>query len=853
MRVHGRPFILLLLLLVQCAYAQSPRDILRRFEQGYGAYQHGQYDAALAAYEHALQLARREQFPQGIAVNLIGIGFIYGLLGHSDKALPRLEEALRIARELKLPHEIATALHSMGVAHFFSYQYALALASFQEALRVPGGLTTARERAALQNSLGIAHAMLGDDTRAMGIFAEALEHQQQLQNPEDVAAILTNMATVRLMQQQYHEAEQAALAADTWWHRTRVPWRGKAVLVEVYLATQRYDEALTLLQAQPPAWQASEADHFAFYTQQGLALKGRGRLTEATANLLKAVALAEDIRRRLADRLAFFGSGVTGGPVRAYRALVATLAERALQGEPADPALTAYGQSLVSAALYFAEATKARVLLETIAESARQTERLTLPVALRTEEARLQTQLLSLQDQWAAAYQRGEGALKALRAQQQAVTQQLQGLVSRLRQEQPKYAALHYPQPVPVASLPLQRQEVLLEYALGEEASYLFRVSPELGEKVWRLPLGKTALERQVQSFLAPLQQEGGSGMKAFSPALGHSLYTLLLAEALQDMPAGIQPIIVPDGILGLLPFEALVQVPGQDHTTTRFVGETFQPRYYQSAAVLTLLRALGPSQASRTLFALGDPIYDARDPRYLAQQQGVPSPALPLQERSAYAYRGLSIPHLRVHGTRSDYRGSITAFPPLPETATEVKSIAQLWGTPSQPPDVLLQARANETQLRQIPLSRYRYLHFATHADLPGKLQGINEPFLLLGRVENQAKDDGLLTFSEVLNLHLDAEMVVLSACVTGRGAALEGEGVANFARAFHQAGARSVVVSLWEVASEATEEYMKRFYRHLKSGHTKAAALALARKDIKAIYPHPFFWAPFILHGEG
>jgi CHAT domain-containing protein len=123
----------------------------------------------------------------------------------------------------------------------------------------------------------------------------------------------------------------------------------------------------------------------------------------------------------------------------------------------------------------------------------------------------------------------------------------------------------------------------------------------------------------------------------------------------------------------------------------------------------------------------------------------------------------------------------------------------------------------------------------------------------LLLGQVENTEADDGLLALSEVLDLRLDAEMVVLSACVTGRGEATEGEGVVNFARAFHQAGARSVVVSLWEVASEAAEDFMRRFYGHLRIGKPNAEALALARKEIKALYPNPFFWAAFILHGEG
>ena len=116
---------------------------------------------------------------------------------------------------------------------------------------------------------------------------------------------------------------------------------------------------------------------------------------------------------------------------------------------------------------------------------------------------------------------------------------------------------------------------------------------------------------------------------------------------------------------------------------------------------------------------------------------------------------------------------------------------------------------------------------------------------------VENEKEDDGFLTLSEVLGMKLDAEMAVLSACVTGKGKIMEGEGVSNFARAFQYAGARSVVVSLWKVASKETVEYMTTFYRHLKEGEKKAEALALARKEVKSKYPNPFYWAPFVLYG--
>ena len=94
---------------------------------------------------------------------------------------------------------------------------------------------------------------------------------------------------------------------------------------------------------------------------------------------------------------------------------------------------------------------------------------------------------------------------------------------------------------------------------------------------------------------------------------------------------------------------------------------------------------------------------------------------------------------------------------------------------------------------------------------------------------------------------------MVVLSACLIGRGEVMEGEGVAHMARAFQQAGARSVVVSLWEVASQPAVEYMVTFYGHLKAGKSRTEALRLARQRIKAKYPNPYYWAVFILHGEG
>src|SRR5262249_31728988 len=148
-----------------------------------------------------------------------------------------------------------------------------------------------------------------------------------------------------------------------------------------------------------------------------------------------------------------------------------------------------------------------------------------------------------------------------------------------------------------------------------------------------------------------------------------------------------------------LLPFESLVLTPGRDVKDTRFVGETWQLSYTQSATVLAFLRTFAPSAALQTFFALGHPIYDNQDPRYSAYRQGMPPPVLPAQALSAYGYRGRAIQRGGGKTTRSDDSEETLTYPPLPETESEVKAIAQLFGTSPKPPDVLLHVLANETQ----------------------------------------------------------------------------------------------------------------------------------------------------------
>ena len=147
--------------------------------------------------------------------------------------------------------------------------------------------------------------------------------------------------------------------------------------------------------------------------------------------------------------------------------------------------------------------------------------------------------------------------------------------------------------------------------------------------------------------------------------------------------------------------------------------------------------------------------------------------------------------------------------------------------------------------------MNQYRSVVFATHGYFNKDNPRVREPILALTCVP--AGTDGLLRMSEVMCLKMNADIVALTACQTGLGRVISGEGTMGMGRAFQYAGAKSVMMTLWSVAEKASVQMVESFFRHVKEGKTKLEALRLARKEIRDQgYDHPFFWAPFILVGE-
>ncbi|MDO8724139.1 MAG: CHAT domain-containing protein [Syntrophales bacterium] len=712
----------------------------------------GHYDKALSRYEEALKIDRKLNTPQDIAIGLNNIATVYESLGQYDRALKCHEEALKIKRQLNVPQDIALTLGDIALVHARLGQYDKALASYEEALKIDRGLKQGIV-GDLEN-IGSFYSAFGQYDKALASYEEALKIKREQDFPAESTAItLDNIGFLYLARKEYVELEKRFLNTEKEWEKKDYKGIKNTPLIEFYLATGRHGEALKILKGITLGEDADDASRIQLHMQYGLALRGNGMLEEASSELLKAVSLAEGMGPHLKEKPDLGETVLGDSSIRAYKSLVATLCERALHGEKADKKFSSYGKDLITNAFYFTEAAKARVFLEATANSAKRYSRGELPLKIRKEEGDILNQLSAIENHWEEIYLKyNEEAFKRMVKRKENLRKKLASLVFIVRNKYPLYAALNYPQPVPPEKLSLKDNEILLEYALGSDAGYIFKVSKAGVETVIKIPQGKEELEKQVLEFVLPLHAP--ETKDNFSPTSGNKLYKVLLEEALRGLPPDKDIIIIPDGILGLLPFEALVTMPQKDLKDAAFVGDSWKISYYQSAAVLALSRTLEPSQGKKPLFALRDLILDKKDLRNVA---GI------------------------------------------------------------------------------------------------GK-----EPVLALSQKTGAGKDDVILTLNEVLDMKLEAETVVLRGQIsnlsplTGWGKTVEGEGVLNFSRAFHYAGARSVVVSLWKSAPKETIAYMGDFYRCIGEGKTGMEALILARREVKSKYPNPFYWASFILHGE-
>jgi len=441
---------------------------------------------------------------------------------------------------------------------------------------------------------------------------------------------------------------------------------------------------------------------------------------------------------------------------------------------------------------------------------------------------------------------------------------QKQELTARIRAASPGYAALHYPKPLDAKATlsALEAGTLLLSFLVGDEKSYLFTVTNK-ALSCHELPIGQNALQEKVQAFREALDIYSLENTLSDAIEQGHQLYEMLLSPAQAAIDKARRLLICADGPLHLLPFAALVVKSGKKpvylgqrkplHTTfsmtvyaqTRQAALSRQDHPGNVAEVVRektdqALEKLGQAaagiwQQGWKVLAVGDPVY-ATGGRKLALS-------------GARSNRKKQTGNSELAGLRS--RG--LSLDPLPHTREEVEAIASLFGEQAT-------VRTGEAATKTAAIQESEQadiIHFACHGWLDAKMP-LSSGLILsqpeaLGKKASEA-DNGLLQAFEIFKLKLKADLVVLSACQTGLGAEIRGEGLIGLTRAFTYAGAKSVLVSLWEINDASTAMFMQAFYQAVKEGKSKDKALQQAIKKMskQGKWQHPFFWSAFSLVGD-
>ncbi len=487
--------------------------------------------------------------------------------------------------------------------------------------------------------------------------------------------------------------------------------------------------------------------------------------------------------------------------------------------------------------------------------------------------------------------ERSPQAIARMRDEISSLAKERKALFAEIAQRYPSYANLLHPQPANLDSVRamLGADEAMIAVYVGAQRSYVWAVVKEGAPVFNTSSLGAQAIEKMVARLRKSLDPGSATlgDMPEFDVAEGYKLYSALLKPVEAAWRGKSSLLIVPHRALAQLPFALLPteETSLKSDKSLLFDGYRKLPwlvriaavTQYPSANSFISLRALPPGDPKRRAFAgFGDPLFNAEQLR--ESQEPVKAmnmaAAAPVTRSIRLPLRNLKVARVN---TEADVESALAVavantsqlaqVPRLPDTGDEIREIAAALGADTKQ-DVFLQLRANEDQVLQMDLTNRRIVMFATHGLVPGELNGLGQPALALTSPKLAGiGGDGLLTMEEILQLKLNADWVVLSACNTAAGDGQGGEAVSGLGRAFFYAGTRALLVTNWPVETTSARALTTELFRRQAADAQLTRAQALRQAMIELIdgpgyvqggktiytYAHPLFWAPFALVGDG
>ena len=817
----------------------------------------GKYSEAIPMTQKLLADMEKTYGPvhRDVAAALNNLGQLYGSTGRDAEAEPLYKRALTIFEKSGLVDslEVAATLNNLAALCQRQERFADAEPLFRRALTIREKSLPASHPDVGQslNNLATLYEKQGRHTDSEPLFKRALAIYEKAAGPEHpaVATLLNNLGQVAKAEGRYREAEPQIKRSLAIREKVLGPdhpdvARSLNNLADLYERQARYADAEPLYQrALAIRERAVGADH---------------PDTAISANNLAFLYRAEG---RVADALPMVQRLIGGGQAQLRTALPVLFdaqRQQLLTNEQAlDDALNAIQRGTQSSAA----AAVNKLAVRIAAGTDRMAELVRRDQDLGSESESLDKAIVSAVSKDRS--KRDTAAEARAKARLVVIASERASLQKTLAAEFPDYAALSNPLPVTTKEIQalLSTDEAMVLFAVAEKESYVVAITRETFD--WKpLPHGADALSQKVARFrrgldLANLGEASGkSGL--FDLAQANELYTALLGPVEPLLKDKRSLLIAPSGAVTALPFHLLVTEKPPQAIPEKLEG-------YRDAAWLLKRQAVSilPSVASlkalrqiarrdhgvKPMTGFGDPLFDP------SKDSGDRRAALKMTSRSV-----VSGPYTEFwRGAGVDRTKLAQALPQLPDTADELNTVAKDLGVSAA--DIHLGADASETVLKRTPLADYAIVYFATHGLVAGDVKGLAEPSLALSIPAIPSElDDGLLTASEVAQLKLNADWVVLSACNTIAGDKPGAEALSGLARSFFYAGARALLVTHWSVDSAAATRLTISTFDRLKADPKRGRAEALRQAMLgylnDASSPrnaYPGFWGPFALIGEG
>jgi CHAT domain-containing protein len=841
----------------------------------------GQFKEAEESAKQALELSQKMGDKKRILVAMLYLGSAYYDQGRRPEALEVFQNTAALARETNNQKGLSRALNNIAGVLGDLGRYEESISYLYQCLDVARTLGDQPMQFTALLNVGQLYIRLGDPDKAEAPLLESLrigremKHSELVNNPSKVAteASLRLLGDMEIARERFQPALKYLNQV-----RESHPDNAQAqieLLDSLAVAHQRlgeYQKASELLQeAIPIAEKANSAGYPLLVANLGEAQESLGQLNEALTSEDRALAELRQtggnsdeewlIERRIGhidralarneEALAHYVNSIHAIELLRATALNTEIGRASFAGRSrmvyAEAADLLYDMHREAEALEMAELGRARAFLDILAMS-----RSGIPDELRPEQRKREDEILAhisavQKNLWKENIAPDEE--RKLKAELTSAEDDLETFHLEVRHSNPRYASIQYPEPVNVSSMQkdlLDEQSVLVEFLLGEKRSLVWAVSKEK-LSVGVLPPRKE-IEEEVSAYRKALTGKISTltlvaSLAEIAPA-GRKLYRSLLQPVENALVGARSFVIVPDGALDYLPFETLV-LPARHGASGEngpvYLLEKFSIVYGPSASALVVVKEMNREEdhPRKTLLAFGDPLIDV--PAGPAEN-GVTATRAPSEEPESKSAATVA----------EEYAERGFSFSRLPYTRAEVLGISRLY-SPNQR-QVYLGEWAREETVKTENLEAYRYIHFASHAfvdEIHPSRSGI-----LFSRGSLSA-EDGMLQMGEIMRLKLNADLVTLSACSTGLGKLVNGEGILGLTRAFFYAGARNVAVSLWNVNDASTSTLMKAFYLNLNRGLSKSAALRQAKLTLlrskESVWHHPYYWAAFVLVGEG